>query len=55
MKINVIPSTKKLADAEREKCVAEPGFGKYFTDHMVVAEWNQNSGWSDVTVKNTDL
>jgi len=51
MKINVIPSTKKLADAEREKCVAEPGFGKYFTDHMVVAEWNQNSGWSDVTVK----
>ncbi|MFM8752505.1 MAG: branched-chain amino acid aminotransferase [Actinomycetota bacterium] len=51
MKINVIPSKKKLADAEREKCVAEPGFGKYFTDHMVVAEWNQNSGWSEATVK----
>ncbi|MFM8193282.1 MAG: branched chain amino acid aminotransferase, partial [Actinomycetota bacterium] len=51
MKVNVIPSTKRVPDVEREKYVAEPGFGKYFTDHMVVAEWNLSSGWSDTTVK----
>ena len=37
MKINVIPSTNAVPADEREKRVAEPGFGKYFTDHMVVA------------------
>ena len=51
MKINVIASTNAVPAAEREKRVAEPGFGKYFTDHMVIAEWNQNTGWSDATVK----
>ena len=51
MKINVVPSSKRVPDHEREKYVAEPGFGKYFTDHMVVAEWNQNSGWADATVQ----
>ena len=34
-----------------EKRVAEPGFGKYFTDHMVTAQWNQGSGWSDANVQ----
>ena len=51
MKINISPSTHRVPDEQREKYVAEPGFGKYFTDHMVVAEWNQSSGWSDATVK----
>ena len=51
MKINVTPSTSPVANNLREKYVAEPGFGRYFTDHMVLAEWNQASGWGDAEVR----
>ena len=51
MKITLEPAKNPVPDSEREKRVAEPGFGKCFTDHMVVAEWNQSSGWADATVK----
>ena len=51
MKINLQLSNHPVADSLREGYVAEPGFGKYFTDHMVVAEWNQSSGWGDAQVK----
>ena len=50
MKIEIAPSSKPVPSETREKCVAEPGFGKYFTDHMVTAEWNQASGWGDAKV-----
>ncbi|MFM8205932.1 MAG: hypothetical protein ACKN8W_06260 [Actinomycetales bacterium] len=46
MKINVRPNSNLVADSLREKYVAEPGFGKYFTDHMVTAEWNQQLSWN---------
>lgn len=26
--------------------LAAPGFGRYFTDHMVLAEWSEADGWS---------
>ena len=51
MKINLVPASNPVPSQEREKRVAEPGFGKYFSDHMVVAEWNQSSGWGDATLK----
>lgn len=51
MKINIEVSPNPVPALEREKRVSEPGFGKYFTDHMVLAEWNQGAGWSDATVK----
>ena len=51
MKIRIEANTKPVADLDREKYVAEPGFGKYYTDNMLVAEWNQASGWSDATIK----
>jgi branched-chain amino acid aminotransferase len=51
MKINITPTSNPVPVAEREKRVAEPGFGKYFTDHMVTAQWNQGSGWSDASVQ----
>ena len=51
MKININPNPNPVKDADRERFVAEPGFGKYFTDHMLVAEWNQNSGWNDAELK----
>jgi branched-chain amino acid aminotransferase len=51
MKININPNSNPVPAAEREKRVAEPGFGKYFTDHMVTAQWNQGAGWSDANVQ----
>ncbi len=29
---------------------ADPGFGVYFTDHMAVATWRKDGGWSDDAV-----
>ncbi len=51
MKININLNSNPVPAAEREKRVAEPGFGKYFTDHMVTAQWNQGAGWSDANVQ----
>lgn len=39
-----------LPDAEREAILADPGFGKKFTDHMVTATWRQGQGWTDARV-----
>ena len=51
MKIIKSPNTKPLESAERTNRVAEPGFGKYYTDNMVIAQWNESSGWSDATLQ----
>ena len=33
------------SDAERAEILANPGFGKFFTDHMVDVCWSENGGW----------
>lgn len=33
--------------AERETILENPGFGKYFTDHMVRIDWDEANGWHD--------
>jgi len=39
-----------LPDDQREAVLANPGFGKTFTDHMVLATWTPGSGWHDAKV-----
>ena len=34
-----------LPDAEREAILADPGFGKHFTDHTVDICWSKGGGW----------
>lgn len=41
------PNTNPTADARRTEIMAEPGFGKYFTDNIVRASWNADKGWHD--------
>jgi branched-chain amino acid aminotransferase len=36
--------------AERVAAIADPGFGKVFTDHMVTIEWSDGRGWHDATI-----
>ena len=35
----------------REAILAEPGFGRYFTDHMARARWTAGQGWQDARVE----
>ena len=36
--------------ARRAEIVADPGFGRYFTDHMVTIQWTADAGWHDAAV-----
>jgi branched-chain amino acid aminotransferase len=51
MKINLHPNTNPVSDADRAAKIAEGGFGKYYTDNMVVVEWSEGAGWSDAELK----
>jgi len=51
MKINLHPNTNPVSDADRAAKIAEGGFGKYYTDNMVVVEWREGAGWSDAELK----
>ena len=35
----------------RDSKVAEGGFGKYYTDHMVTIDWDEQSGWGEPELK----
>jgi branched-chain amino acid aminotransferase len=34
-----------VSDDRREEILAAPGFGRYFTDHMVTIRWTSDRGW----------
>lgn len=40
----------RLPDAEREAILQNPGFGDYFTDHMVSIYWSVAEGWHDASI-----
>jgi branched-chain amino acid aminotransferase len=41
------PTADPLAAAERDAILADPGFGRHFTDHMVRIHWTEGQGWHD--------
>ncbi|MEU5342345.1 branched-chain amino acid aminotransferase [Streptomyces sp. NPDC020766] len=45
--IELKPSASPLSGAEREAILANPGFGRHFTDHMVTIKWTEGRGWHD--------
>lgn len=51
MKIISNLNKNPVSDADRALKVAEPGFGKYYTDHMVTAQWSEASGWADANLQ----
>ena len=32
-------------DATRSAQIAEGGFGRHYTDHMITREWSEKDGW----------
>lgn len=47
---NTLTATPR-SDAEREAILANPGFGQYFTDHMVTVAWEAGRGWHDARLR----
>jgi branched-chain amino acid aminotransferase len=44
------PASDPVPAAERERLLADPGFGQVFTDHMVTIQWSADRGWHDAEV-----
>lgn len=47
LSIEVTPNANKRSDAERSALIADAGFGRIFTDHMVTINWSRDIGWHD--------
>ena len=41
---------KPCPAAERERLLADPGFGRVFTDHMTTISWTSDQGWHDAAL-----
>ena len=39
-----------LEDEARAKVLADPAFGRVFTDHMITARWDATAGWHDAAL-----
>ncbi len=44
------PHPARVAAAERADLIADPGFGRVFTDSMASATWTADAGWHDATI-----
>jgi len=45
-----IPHPAPVPGASRDQAIADPGFGKVFTDHMVSIDWEEGRGWHNATL-----
>jgi len=44
------PHPAPIPVSRRDEIHADPGFGRYFTDHMVLIDYDTESGWHDARV-----
>jgi len=49
--IELKPTNEPLAAAQRAAILADPGFGRYFTDHMVTVKYTAGRGWHDAQLR----
>jgi branched-chain amino acid aminotransferase len=47
----VTAAPRRTRAAERERILANPGFGKLFSEHMAVASWDRDRGWHNAEVR----
>ncbi|HLR99133.1 branched-chain amino acid aminotransferase [Mycolicibacillus parakoreensis] len=50
LEFTVTPNPNPATAAVRESILADPGFGKYHTDHMVSVSYSAEHGWHDARV-----
>ena len=46
----VTPNSAAISDERVAEILQQPGFGQYFTDHMVLIDWTEGDGWHDARV-----
>ena len=51
MKTTLTPNQNPVSDADRSAKIAAGGFGKYYTDNMVIAQWSEADGWGDAILQ----
>ncbi|MGQ0624416.1 MAG: branched-chain amino acid aminotransferase [Sporichthyaceae bacterium] len=51
MDFAITPNPDPVTEERRAEILAAPGFGKFFTDHMVTVTWTPDRGWHDATLK----
>jgi branched-chain amino acid aminotransferase len=44
------PHPNPTSEAERERLIADPGFGSLFTDHMFTMSYHADRGWHDARI-----
>ena len=50
--IELKPTSEPLADAQRAAILdGDPGFGRYFTDHMITVKYTAGRGWHDAELR----
>ncbi len=47
LRFRVTRAERRVPAHERERLLADPGFGRIFTEHMVRIRWDKTAGWHD--------
>ncbi|MGJ4138914.1 branched-chain amino acid aminotransferase [Corynebacterium evansiae] len=51
VEFTVTRTENPVTDDKIAEILSAPGFGKYFTDHMVAIDWNTEEGWHNARVE----
>ena len=51
LEFSVRPAYDRLSLEKRERLLADPGFGKLFSEHMIQISWNLPRGWHDAELR----
>lgn len=51
VEFTVTRTENPVTDEKIAEILSAPGFGKYFTDHMVAIDWNTEEGWHNARVE----
>lgn len=46
----IAPNPNPASPQRRDEILADPGFGKHFTDHMIRATWTPDAGWHEAAL-----
>jgi branched-chain amino acid aminotransferase len=47
----VVPHPAPVSEQRRAEILAAPGFGRFFTDHMISIRWTRGAGWHEAKVE----
>ena len=50
LKFTVERTAHPASAAQRDRVLADPGFGRFYTDHMISVLYTRDDGWHDAKV-----